>query len=339
MTNPSRPRTSPGPRPGITTRILKGIAASASPAGRRGRLAILIYHRVIPEHDPMRPSEVDAAAFEVQVAALAQTYNILPLTEAVGRLEDGTLPARAAAITFDDGYADNIDIALPILLRWNAPATFFISTGFLDGGIMWNDVVIESIRQAQGRTLDLTTLNLGTHTIDRWSDRTATAARLVSLLKYTPPSKRTSSAMAIANIAGTTLPRNLMMQSSRIREITNAGMEVGAHTETHPILTAVQDHVAQAEIEAGKLRLEELTGGPVKTFAYPNGKPGVDYTRRHVDIVRRLGLLGAVSTAWGAARRGADIYQLPRFTPWDRSPGRFTLRLIHNGMRRDIDQV
>ena len=63
--------------------------------------------------------------------------------------------------------------------------------------------------------------------------------------------------------------------------------------------------------------LEGIVGQPVRLFAYPNGRPGEDYTRRDRDLVESLGFDAALSTTWGAASRGSDLYQLPRFTPWD----------------------
>ena len=71
------------------------------------------------------------------------------------RLQQGRLPPRALAITFDDGYADNRTVAAPLLERHGLPCTFFVATGFLDGGRMWNDTLIETVRRAPGQTLDL----------------------------------------------------------------------------------------------------------------------------------------------------------------------------------------
>ncbi|WP_163360867.1 polysaccharide deacetylase family protein, partial [Escherichia coli] len=85
---------------------------------------------------------------------LRSWFNVLPLDEAAQRLKDGSLPARAAALSFDDGYADNHDIALPLLQKHGLPCSFFIATGFLDGGRMWNDTLIESIRLSTKPLLD-----------------------------------------------------------------------------------------------------------------------------------------------------------------------------------------
>ena len=107
-------------------------------------------------------------------------------------------------------------------------------------------------------------------------------------------------------------------------------MEIGAHTVSHPILTSIDLNVARAEMEKSRAALETIVGGRVTLFAYPNGKPKADYGREHVDLVRTLGFEGAVSTSWGAARPGDDPFQVPRFTPWDRAPFRFGLRLARN---------
>jgi hypothetical protein len=128
--------------------MLSPLLRALSPAGARGRLSILILHRVLPAVDPLFPDEVDAARFDRMCRWLTQWFNVLPLDEAVHRLSSGTLPARALSITFDDGYADNHEVALPILQKHRLPATFYIATGFLDGGRMWNDTVIESVRRS-----------------------------------------------------------------------------------------------------------------------------------------------------------------------------------------------
>ena len=120
--------------------------------------------------------------------------------------------------------------------------------------------------------------------------------------------------------------------------IAEAGMEIGAHTVHHPIVARMERSAARAEMADGKAALEAIIGSRVSTFAYPNGKPGQDYLAEHVALAREIGFDSAVSTAWGAARPGADLFQLPRFTPWDRSAMRFTLRLLHN-LRRDGECV
>ena len=110
----------------------------------------------------------------------------------------------------------------------------------------------------------------------------------------------------------------------------NAGMQIGAHTVSHPILARLSRDEAHQEIQASKLFLEQLLGEPVGLFAYPNGKPGEDYLPDSVDVVRELGFDAAVSTKWGASCTGDDVFQIRRFTPWDRTKLRFGARLLFN---------
>jgi peptidoglycan/xylan/chitin deacetylase (PgdA/CDA1 family) len=312
------------------SRVVRSIADLISPAGNRGRLCILIYHRVLSVTDPILRLEPDAETFSWQMQAVAEHFNVLPLFEAIERLQKGALPARAASITFDDGYADNAIVALPVLQKCHLPATFFVASGYLDGGRMWNDTVIEAVKRTQAKTLDFSDIGLGKVKTADIGERRDTVSTLLSKLKYLSAQERDRCVKIIAERAAVALPNNLMMQSQQVKTLSEAGMDIGAHTVTHPILTRLAERDALHEIVESRQQLFEITRVPVRLFAYPNGKPGEDYDFRHVSMVKQLGFAGAVSTAWGAAKRSADTFQLPRFTPWDKTPKRFLLRMLRN---------
>jgi peptidoglycan/xylan/chitin deacetylase (PgdA/CDA1 family) len=276
--------------------------------------AILIYHRVLPQQDKLFPGEVHRAQFDSQLAWLKSRFHVLPLLEAVKLAAEGRLPARSACITFDDGYADNAEVALPLLQKHGLHATFFIATGFLDGGRMWNDTVIEAVRRASQLPI---------------ACRSAVSA-LIGQLKYLPMAQRLQQVGMLATLSAAELPRDLMMSSAQLRTLHAAGMGIGGHTVNHPILARLPAAEARQEIAQGRAALEAALDAPVRVFAYPNGKPGQDYLPEHVDMVRELGFEAAVSTAWGVSRGAADWYQLPRFTPWDQGIGKFGLRLARN---------
>ena len=301
---------------------------------RGARLSILIFHRVLPKPDPLLPGEPDAALFEARMTWLAAAFRVMPLVEATRRFADGSLPINAACITFDDGYADNATIAAPILSRMRLPATFFIATGFLDGGRMWNDTVIEAVRSARGPRLDLSALDLGEWASGSDAERVATIAGLLDRLKYLPQSDRQAKVDAIAVAVALPARSDLMMTRQQVRELRRYGMSIGGHTVTHPILTTLSIDEARREIADGRRVLEDIVGERVKVFAYPNGRPERDYDATHVALVREMGFDAAVSTAWGVADRSSDRFQLPRFTPWDADVNRFGLRLAQNLMRR-----
>jgi peptidoglycan/xylan/chitin deacetylase (PgdA/CDA1 family) len=298
--------------------MLKHLFHLQSQAGAKARLSVLIFHRVLPVPDPLFPDEMHATQFDELCGWLTQWFNVLPLDQAAAQLKAGTLPARAACITFDDGYADNFHVALPILQRHGLTATFFIATGFLDGGRMWNDTIIETVRRR----------NDGNgHGID---ERRAAIASLINDIKYKSIAERVALTEALAQQAQVQLPNDLMMTRAEVKAMRQAGMLIGAHTVSHPILARLTDDEARQEIGDSKRFLEELLGERVGLFAYPNGKPGEDYLPATVEVVRSLGFDAAVSTQWGASRMGDDLLQIKRFTPWDKTWGRFGVRLLRN---------
>jgi len=301
-----------------------------SPAGANGHLSVFIFHRVLPQLDPLFPSEVDAIRFDRIMGWVKNWFNVLPLDEAARMLKASTLPARAAAITFDDGYEDNFSVALPILKRHGLTSTFFIATGFLDGGRMWNDTVIESIRGCPLNILDLTAHRLGVHEIASAEQRRIAISAIIRQIKYLPDRQRDDLTEKLSAAAQVRPPANLMMTSGQVREMRRAGMQIGAHTVTHPILAKLELAAARQEMADSKDFLETLLGERVGLFAYPNGKLGVDYLPEHPGLVSDLDFDAAVSTNWGAANHKTDQFQIPRFTPWDRSHLRFGTRLIGN---------
>lgn len=318
--------------------VIKSLATLASPGKRCPRLSILIYHRVQRQEEAQEEAlnnwDVSALVFDGQMREIAANFWPLPLSEAVERLSKRSLPPRAICVTFDDGYADNADVALPILLRHKIPATFFIATGYLDGGRMWNDTVIEAIRAMPSTSLDLTAWGLGTLDVSTIDARRAAIGRILPALKYLASPERDARAAALASRARLQERPDPMMREEQIRGMLRSGMEIGAHTVTHPILTLTSADVARREIVESGRRLADILRVPVRLFAYPNGKPGQDYASEHVRMVREAGYTAAVSTSWGVATARSDVLQLPRFTPWDRAPDRFALRLVRNLVRR-----
>ena len=313
--------------------MLNPLLGLMSPSGAKARLSVLIFHRVHQEPDPLFSHEMQAARFDEICGWLRTFCNVLPLDEAIKKLKAGTLPSRAAAVTFDDGYADNYRVAMPILKRHQLPATFFIATSFLDGGCMWNDAVIEAIRLTPLAALKLDdTLgpNFSETLVGSAGEKGEAIHAIISDLKYRPTSERSACVAQIVLKAQVVLPTNLMMTSDEVRGMRQAGMQIGAHTVSHPILATLDRAAASREISESRRALENILGDRVSLFAYPNGKPSVDYNAESVEVVRELGFDAAFSTHWSVATAATDVFQIPRFTPWDRTEFRFGARLLGN---------
>jgi peptidoglycan/xylan/chitin deacetylase (PgdA/CDA1 family) len=308
--------------------MMRMLIRGASRLGGRGRLSIFIFHRVLAEPDPLFPRAVDRAAFDQLVGWITRWFTVLPLHEALRQLRDDELPAAAAAITFDDGYADNLEQAEPVLRKHGACATLFVATGFLDGGCMWNDRVIEAVRRTRRDQLDLPALLPQPVALGGIEQRRAAVGQLIGAIKYLEPAARQAAVADVVAAAGISLPTDLMLTRENLRRWHRAGQQVGAHTVSHPILARLPDDEARSEIARGRTELEAIVDERVGLFAYPNGRPGVDYLPQHVSMVRELGFDGAVSTTWGVATNRSASFELPRFTPWDRTPSRFGLRML-----------
>lgn len=307
-------------------KIIKQGLRAVAPGGRFGKLQILVYHRVLPFEDPLRPWEVTSDQFLSHMQTLKKYYNVLNLSDALKKLKNRTLPPQAVVITFDDGYEDNVTEALPILQAFKFKATFFLTTGFLNQNIMFNDQIIEYIRQQKMPLLDLKKLGLGQYQLSTDQQKAQACVKIINEIKHYGYEKRQRIVEQLLDQSQLALP-SLMMGERGVKLLKNAGMEIGAHTVTHPILSKLSDDQAYHEIAKSKETLEGLINKKVRYFAYPNGFPNRDYLPTHCKIVKKLGFEAACSTWWGAANVTTDLFQLPRFTPWDKKPMRFVYRM------------
>lgn len=288
------------------------------------RLNILIYHRVLSEQDPLRPDEICRKQFREHMEWIAGVFNVLPLSEAVSRLEGNTLPKRSLAITFDDGYLDNYTEALPVLQEFGFPATVFCTSAWLDGGLMWNDQVIEAIRQWPTGRISIPELEVD-FSVATLRQKLSAIKRVIHELKYLEPARRKQISDSLACQAGS-LPR-LMINRDELVALSQSGIEIGGHTHSHPILSRVSSEKAREEIFMNKEILEFLVGYSLKSFAFPNGKPQIDYDETHIRLAKEAGYEASVSTDYGVVTGRSNVYELPRFTPWDAKRLKFLVRM------------
>ena len=311
------------------TPILKALTALAAPAGPRSKLSVFYFHRVLAEPDPLLAEEPDAQMFDRLLGWIGSQYRVLDPVEACDRLYAGTLPSRPAVITFDDGYRDNYSVALPLLQKHRMQAAFFVSTAFLDGGMMFNDRVIEAVRNYAGDEIRVPEGNevLPLRGIDQ---RRQAIDRILALIKHLPPRERLIRVDKLERVAGGNPRTDVMMSPGEVAALHRAGMRIGGHTRTHPILLALDDKSAKLEIEGGLDDLASITGERSAIFAYPNGRFGSDFDSRHVAMLKSTGIRYGFTTHSGVSSAQSPRLMLPRFTPWDRTRIRFLLRSLLN---------
>ena len=255
---------------------------------------------------------MDITALRSHLAWLRrERYAIIPLAELIAELREGRpLRGRGVAITIDDGYEEVAELAAPALAEFDAPATTFIVSGFQDGRcwLWWDQVEYALVRspvpglevEVAGERLQLA-----------WDDAAgaiAAAARLAERLQWVPdPVRRETMAWVVrqceAHLPAAAPAGFRPMSWDAVRRCATMGMTFGPHTVSHPILAALQPDQAETEVADCWARLQQETSATVPVFCYPNGAPAAQQ-RWHADLLRRQGLVAAVTTVPGYARLG-----------------------------------
>ncbi len=299
---------------------LAGLARRSKPF--TDRAVILAYHSVARAPDYASPAiTVDPGVFEAQIAHLARRYNIVPLKDVIDPLAAGrALDNRSVAITFDDGYADNVEIALPILERYGAPATFFVTVDpVTQGAPFWVARLERAVRSARDpRALGAVLAERLTLEIAPTDAGQAFNAVSRLINRASGDERRALIARAEASLreAGALLPDApdaFMARPEQLARLVDAGMEVGAHSRTHPILASLPDAEIRSELADGRARLEALLDQPVTSLAYPNGRGvPINFDQRVMELARQAGYARAVTSQRGPALEGLDPLAVPR---------------------------
>lgn len=274
----------------------------------RNRALILTYHR-FGANDATKTSARD---FRQQLDYLASHYEIVPLSRIADRTADRR---RLAAITIDDGYSDAYEIAFPILRQYDAPATLFAVTGFLDRKIwMWTDKLRYLTSQTRKESLETT---IGSRAfrfpLNDAPSRREAADRINSALKSIPEADKNRAIARIAEslrvkISDTPPDDFAPVTWEQAREMDASGLEIGSHTVTHPILTKVDESQLRHELVESRERLESILKRRVDLFCYPNG----NYNSAVAIEVERAGYRCAVTVEHGLNDESSNSFALKR---------------------------
>lgn len=279
-------------------------------------LTILQYHAVI--RDPLQFPDwcfLDERAFRSQIAYVKRQFRVVTLGEAVELLTAGTITEPTLAITFDDGYQNNYDVAFPILREYECPATIFLSTRYINGGeTPWFcrlNMGLERTRQPSllwnGFTFDLSSP----------IKKSRASGALHKLIKSHHPSEVDGLVADICQRLGADDCRSappsspyFMLSMESIRAMLNSGLVAfGAHTHNHFLLGKLSPDDQQAEIFESLRHVEKFTGQPCSTFSYPNGS----YDQTTLKLLNSAGVTCAVATVQGANTSATPLLELRRY--------------------------
>jgi peptidoglycan/xylan/chitin deacetylase (PgdA/CDA1 family) len=280
------------------------------------RLAILRYHAVC-EFDAGYADPgicVTPRAFATHAEYLARHYRVLPLPEAVEALRRGlTLPQNAVAITFDDGYADNL-AAAQVLARHGLSGTFYLTAGCLSGGLpFWPSELRHLVRSIQSQDLHLKVDALEIQLpLASPADRGRAISRLTKAFKGHPIPVREALREQLRRLAPVPDAPSPMLTWDSVRAMHGLGMVLGSHTMTHPNLPNAGREAAAVEIAQSKARIEAEIGSPVTMFSYPNGGAERYMTREVATLVKDAGFAAATTSRNAFAGPGSDLFALER---------------------------
>jgi peptidoglycan/xylan/chitin deacetylase (PgdA/CDA1 family) len=306
---------------------------------------ILMYHRIAEvECDPWSLC-VTPSHFAEHLEVLRQSTQPVPLRYLNQTLQEGQRLPKAVALTFDDGYADNLHQAKPLLERFGIPATIFVASGYTDQAReFWWDR-LESLLLHPGYLPETLTLKIGdrSYSWDLGTDaaysetqyqrdrgwkaeqpqpptlRHALYRSLHKLLQPLSEAERAEVMSELVAWSGAETPSRPSFYPLTLAELSalerGEFIEIGSHTVTHPLLSSLPLNLQYAEIQASKASLEERLGHEIRSFAYPYG----NYTPQTVALVQEAGYTCACSTLQASVRPGSDRFQLPRLEvqDWD----------------------
>jgi peptidoglycan/xylan/chitin deacetylase (PgdA/CDA1 family) len=241
---------------------------------------------------------------------------VVPLAEALHDLAAGRrLPARAMALTFDDGYRDNVEIAVPILQRLRLPATFFLVPAMLSGEVhAWWELLAWAVQNSSraevtwgGRRVPLESAEQR----HRWFDGVAEQLKAVD---------RTAREQAVAELVAALVPAGtpsdrMFLDWDGARELVRAGFTVGSHSRFHAILARETPEEQRRDLAESRRALERELQVPVELLAYPNGRR-CDYNADTISAARQAGYSFALTTLDGHNRPHTPPYEIRRSCIW-----------------------
>lgn len=276
------------------------------------RVYILEYHDVSGEREA--EGTVHTERFRRHLRFLSSRFRTCTVAEAAGRLAAAARNGRSLeedllVLTFDDGYLDNYRSAWPVLREAGTSATVYLTTGFLDGQPLWFDLgrrAFDALRLRDEPLPPRTRARL----LEALGSEPEPGTE-IERLKRVSPETRESIVESLLELDLELAPAARPMAWDQVREMSASGIEMGAHTVSHPILSTLSDEAQDEEIRASRRRIQEEVGIEPATFAMPNGGAG-DWNEATLRLLERARFLAACTTLRGSNRPGVRLHRLYR---------------------------
>jgi len=315
----------------------------------QNRALILLYHRVAELRPDVQLLCVSPLNFEAHLKEITQNYQPVSLHDLKEHIESGTMPRNAVVVTFDDGYADNLWYAAPLLEKYGVPATIFITTGFVNHSDEMVSDALERVLLFLEKLPETLTLEVGGKTHQWVLGKNFQQFKTWNITSKNDPGSRYRCYRDLhrmlcpmsayqrqevlkklyewAGFEKEGRPDHRIMNSDEIGAISHSGLiEIGAHSTSHTMLAKQVPEVQQQEILGSKRELETILGSPVTSFSYPyGGTDAVDI--QTVRLVQNAGFDLACDNVSGTVGPTSGVYTLPRFIVRDWNRDEFQKRM------------
>jgi len=277
-------------------------------------VTIVAYHRIISDHHiDVRPYiSVTETNLRRQIRFFKKNYEVITLEKAVELLAAGPLDRHYLVLTFDDGYEDNFTIGLKLFNEESVKPTVFVTTDCVARcNSLWPDRlrhIVYSAEISSPVTITNPLCNIG----KTLPERICAVKRLITCVKGYSVLQREEFLQELAiKLRVTEQCPSLMLDTQKLKLLSEQGISIGAHTVSHPILAQVSVKESELEIRESRKALEQWAGREIVAFAYPNGTSG-DFTDFTVSQLKVEGFTSAVTTQRGVNRHGCDMFRLRR---------------------------
>lgn len=296
----------------LVAKVLHGTGLRSFFRAARDGVPVLMFHNVgsptetdyLPDHMKISEAKLRRLLKMLQKAG----YRTCTVNQLMEELEAGVVPENVVVLTFDDGYRDNHDLLLPILQSMGATATIYVQTGPMKGRLNWlhhyfwalHSVGPHDLAERLAKQVDR--MHLKTDLRNLPSQPVAAEYEMKRLLKYevTPADRDSALAKIFEDLGGVDadLAREVYLGPEECRTLDKAGVEIGAHTVNHLILSSLDATQQRLEIEGSLRDLESWLGHGVASFAYPYGRTW-DYDDHTLGILQELGFRSATTAMPG----------------------------------------
>jgi peptidoglycan/xylan/chitin deacetylase (PgdA/CDA1 family) len=302
--------------------------------------AVLLFHRILPERDLLW-DPIDPALFAQSLRYITKKFHIVSLNELLFEPETYSSKPKLA-LTFDDGYRDFIDYAIPLLDKWKLTASMFIVTDCIDSGLpTWTyiiDYLFTNSQKLEWTNYDVDELPEEYRKVN-WNtkdEKIGYCRKFKQYLKWIPSISRDSIIKSLLlNFNDIESPGNMMMSWDEVKQIHNGGFQIGSHSVTHPTLATIADEgIIGFELNYSAKRIKEKTGIETEIFSYPIGS----YDNRVKKLTKAAGYKAALAVNYKMYDPTIhDLFEVPRIELYSESWLKTRMRI--NGSASYIQQL